>query len=465
MNGMEQIEFSLAVIDDECAVRDGIAMAFAGEYDVRAYATAEEALERMRDAPPDIVLLDIGLPGMSGIEALARIKEREPDIPVVMITAYEDVKTVISAMKLGAYDYVVKPIVMDGLRVTIRNALATIRLRREVVRLQEGRLHEDMPFFIAQSDRIQEVMDFVTRAARSPDTPILIVGETGTGKELIARTIHYRSPNFKGPFLALNCAAIPKDLIESELFGYEKGAFSGAASLGKKGLIEEAADGTLFLDEVGDMSLAAQAKLLRFLEDGGFYRVGSTQRHRVRTRVVSATSKDLDDMMEQGTFRRDLFFRLGVVTGRVPSLNERREDILPLARHFLMFYSSKFQKRFDGISEEARKALQTHVWTGNVRELKNVIERGVLLGTGPLLNLEDMGMNVSAGNVGLGSGGVQDEDPVIPPEGIDLMEMLKDYERRYLKAALELSRGNESRAAGLLHMNHYTFRYHRKKIL
>ena len=462
------VRFSLVLIDDEKTIRDGISMALGSEYDIRTFAAAEDALDAIRTAPPDLILLDIGLPGMNGIDALARIKEMYPEMLVIMITAYEDIKTVISAMKLGAYDYVVKPIVMGGLRVTIQNALESIRLRKEVRLLHEHYLKDNLPFFIAQSNEIQEIMEFITRAAKSPDTPILILGDTGTGKELIASAIHYQSPNFKGPFLTLNCAAIPKDLIESELFGYEKGAFSGAGPSGKRGLIEEAADGTLFLDEVGDLSLQAQAKLLRFLEDGEFYRVGSTQKHHIRTRIVSATNKDLNSMIEQGFFRNDLYFRLGVVTVHVPSLNERREDIVPLANHFLLMFSTKFQKKYTRISKDARKALQEHHWVGNVRELKNLIERGVLIGKGPELKLEDMGMNMPGRGGGKGPAGkvfFPDEDPAIPPEGIDLMQAVTEYERRYIKAALKYAEGNESKAARLLHMNHYTFRYQRKKIL
>jgi len=462
------VKFSLVLIDDEKMIRDGIGMALASEYDIRTFAAAEEAFDAISAVPPDLVLLDIELPGMSGIEALTRIKELYPEVLVIMITANEDIKTVISAMKLGAYDYVLKPIVMGGLKVAIHNALETIRLRKEVRLLQESHLKENLPFFIAQSNEIQEVMEFITRAAESPDAPILILGETGTGKELIARAIHYRSPNFKGPFLTLNCAAIPKDLIESELFGYEKGAFSGAESSGKRGLIEESADGTLFLDEVGDLSPQAQAKLLRFLEDGEFYRVGSTQKRHIRTRIVSATNKDLAGMMEEGSFRHDLYFRLGVVTVHIPSLNERRKDIIPLAQHFLVLYSNKYHKKFNKISNEARKALEEHVWVGNVRELRNLIERGVLIGKGPELKLEDMGMNMPCKGRDKGAAGnasFPGEDPVIPAEGFDLMKAIEEYERRYIRAALKYAEGNESKAARLLHMNHCTFRYQRKKIL
>jgi DNA-binding NtrC family response regulator len=466
------VRFSLVLIDDEKTIRDGISMALDSEYDIRTFAAAEEALEAIRTVPPDLILLDIGLPGMNGIEALARIKDLYPEMLVIMITAYEDVKTVISAMKYGAYDYVIKPIVMGGLRVTIENALESIRLRKEVKQLQENFLKDNLPFFIAKSNEILEVMEFINKAAVSPDTPILILGETGTGKELIASAIHYRSPLFKGPFVTVNCATIPKDLIESELFGYEKGAFSGAGQTGKRGLIEEAAEGTLFLDEVGDLSPQAQAKLLRFLESGEFYRVGSTQKHLINTRIVSATNKDLNNMMELGLFRNDLYFRLGVVTVHVPSLNERRDDIIPLAQHFLIQYSTKFHKKFTRISKEAGKALLEHHWIGNVRELKNLIERGVLIGRGPELTVDDMGIkrsvSVKSNNIpkkALHSELNSNAYPVIPPEGVDLEKAVQEFEKRYIETALGLSGGNESQAARLLHMNHYTFRYHKKKIL
>ncbi len=458
------MKFSLVLIDDEPTIREGISFALESAYHLRTFETAEDGLAAIEAEPPDLVLLDVGLPGMNGIEALRAIREMHPEMLVIMITAYEDSDTVISAMKLGAYDYVVKPIIMGGLLISIRNALESIRLRKEVRLLQESSLKDQLPFFIAESDRIQEVMDFIAKAAGSSDTPVLILGETGTGKELIASAIHYRSPNFKGPYVTLNCATIPKDLIESELFGYEKGAFSGAGQAGKRGLIEEAADGTLFLDEVGDLSLQSQAKLLRFLEEGEFYRVGSTQKRHIRTRVVSATNKDLEEMMDQGLFRRDLYYRLGVVEVHVPSLNERKDDIMPLANHFLVTFSGKFRKKFTRISDAAEKALKAHHWVGNVRELKNLVERGVLIGEGPELTVEDMGLlrRPSAKPV---STVQKPGDPLVPPEGFDLPLALEEYEARYLREALALAGGNESQAARLLNMNHYTFRYRRKKLL
>ena len=398
-------------------------------------------------------------------QALSEIKDRNSEILVIMITAYEDIETVISAMKAGAYDYVVKPIHMDSLEITIRNALDTIRLRKEVQILQEKYLVENVPCFIAESNAIQGVMDFVQMVAKSPDTPILVIGETGTGKELIASAIHYFSPHFKAPFATVNCAAIPKDLIESELFGYEKGAFSGADAAGKKGLIEEAADGTLFMDEVGDLSLEAQAKLLRFLELGEFYRVGGTTKLKIQTRVISATNKDLDEMIEKGQFRKDLYFRLGVIKVQVPSLNERPSDIIPLTKHFLKEFSNKFNKTFTGISDDAEHVLLTHNWTGNVRELKNLIERAVLIGKGPELTSKELGLEIQNRPelpVNIDS---KLELPPFPAEGLDLSKQLQMFESYYIETALKIARGNESQAARLLNMNHHTFRYRKKKLL
>ncbi|MGD8521216.1 MAG: sigma-54 dependent transcriptional regulator [Desulfobacterales bacterium] len=460
------ITYSIYIVDDEQTIREGVTLSLEDDYRVKAFSDAETAIAEIEKDSPDLVLLDIGLPGMNGIDALRHIKDVFPDILVIMITAYEDIDTVISAMKLGAYDYVVKPLYMDGLEVTIRNALDTIHLRKEVQDLQEKHLKEHIPCFIGESNAIQDVMEFIKMVAKSPDTPILIMGETGTGKELIASAIHYNSPNFKEPFATVNCAAIPKDLIESELFGYEKGAFSGAGASGKKGLIEESANGTLFLDEVGDLSLEAQAKLLRFLELGEFYRVGGTKKLHIETRVISATNKNVDKMIQEGHFRKDLFFRLGVIKVHVPALNERPDDIVPLTKYFLQEFSYKFDKKYTGISPEAETALLTHNWIGHVRELKNLIEGAVLIGKGPELTVKDLGLGLetqkqrdmlSPADTGSGF-------PALPLEGIDLSEKLQIFERHYIEEALKIAKGNESKAAKLLNMNHHTFRYRRKKL-
>ena len=458
------ITFSIYVIDDEQTIRDGVTMTLEADYHIRSFSKAEPAIDALEEDPPDLILLDVGLPGIDGIEALRQIKSSNPDILVIMITAYEDVDTVISAMKLGAHDYVIKPLHMDGLEVTIRNALDSIRLKKEIQQLQEKHLKENIPCFISESNAIQDVMDFVQMVAKSPDTPVLIMGETGTGKELIASAIHYNSPNFKAPFATVNCAAIPKDLIESELFGYEKGAFSGAGASGKKGLIEESANGTLFLDEVGDLSLEAQAKLLRFLELGEFYRVGGTNKMHIETRLVSATNKDINKMIADGLFRKDLYFRLGVIKVQVPSLNERPDDIMPLAKYFLQQFSNKFDKKFSEISSEAENALLAHHWTGNVRELKNLMEGAALTGKGPELKLKELGLESKIEHRKSDEVKIEGGLPPLPPEGLDLSEQLQSYEKHYIEKALKIAKGNESKAAKLLNMNHHTFRYRRKKL-
>jgi DNA-binding NtrC family response regulator len=367
------ISYSIYIVDDDDDLREVLSVALETNYQVKTFSTAGAGIEAIRQEPPDLVLLDIGLPDMTGIEALSEIKKLHPDVLVIMVTASTDINTAISTMKLGASDYMMKPINLDALEVSVRNVLEKIRLRKEVQILQETYLKENIPCFVGESNAIQDVMQFVDKVAKAIDTPVLILGETGTGKELIASAIHYKSPNFNGPFVTLNCSAIPKDLIESELFGYEKGAFTGAKAAGKRGLVEQAADGTLFLDEVGDLSLEAQAKLLRFLEEGEYYRVGGTRKLQIHTRVVSATNKDLDDMIEKDLFRQDLYYRLAVIKVEVPSLNRRRDDIVPIANHFLGEFSNKHGKSISGFSENAETLLKNHNWQGNIRELRNLV--------------------------------------------------------------------------------------------
>lgn len=457
--------FSVFVVEDEESVRYGISLALEGKYRVRVFPDAESAIPAVRENAPDLVLMDIGLPGMNGIDALKVMKGIRPDLAVLVITAYEDVPTVVSAMKAGAFDYVLKPLHAETLEMHIVNALETVRLKKEVRDLQERYLRDNVPLFIGQSQAVREVMEFVEAVAKSPDTPVLIEGETGTGKELIAAAIHYRSPHFQGPIVSVNCAAIPRELIESELFGYEKGAFSGASAGGKKGLVEQASDGTLFLDEVGDLSPEAQAKFLRFLEEGEFYRVGGTRVLKVSARVVSATNKDLRGLIGQGGFREDLYYRLAVVKVAIPSLNERREDILPIAHHYLVEFGRKFGKPVTGIARDAEEALTVHRWKGNVRELKNVIERAVLTGKGKVVTLEDLGITRAgtAAATEMPAPGYLSFPPMTP-SGVDLDSLQESFDRHYINEALRLSGGNESRAASLLNINHHTFRYRRKKL-
>lgn len=455
------IVYSIYIIDDEQALAKGIALNLQKDYRTKSFTTAEDALKSMQTDTPDMVLLDIGLPGMNGVDALGIIKKEYPDVLVIMITAFEDINTVISAMRLGAYDYVVKPLQIDKLEVIIKNGLESVRLKKEVQALQEEYLRENLPFFIGQSKAIENVIKYIKCISQSPDTPILILGESGTGKELIASAIHYRSPNFLGSLVPVNCAAIHKDLLESELFGYEKGAFSGAKPSGKKGLIEQAAGGTLFLDEIGDLSLDAQAKLLRFLESGDFYKVGGIQKVHVQTRVVSATNKDLGKMIATGTFREDLYFRIGVIKLEVPSLNKRPEDILPIAKHFLVEFSKKFGKAFVGITPQAQRALQNIQWRGNVRELKNIIERATLMAKGPELTLADLEIQEPR------SSHEQKHFSGLYPvklteAGINLPALLVAIEKQYIEDALKITKANETNAAKLLHLKYSTLRYRRR---
>ena len=453
------ISFCIYVVDDEEFIRDAVELNL-GRYDVFGFASAEAAMAPGQAPPPDLVLLDVGLPGLSGVEALAPMRRLWPRALFIMITAYEDVDTVVTAMKGGAYDYVVKPLHMDSLKNNIENALETLRLRKEVSLLHQRYLEENLPLFIGRSRAIQAVMDFVGKVAASPDAPVLICGPTGTGKELIAGAIHYKSPNFRGRLVTVNCAAIPAELIESELFGYEPGAFSGARTGGKRGLIEEADGGTLFLDEVGDLSLEAQAKLLRFLDGGEFIKVGSARPTKVRARVVSATNRDLAAMIDQGQFRRDLYYRLAVTRVDVPSLMERPEDIEPIARHFLVAMADKYGKRFLSISPEAMAYLRGRPWEGNVRELKAVLERAVIAGDGPELTMEGLRADAPAAPAAAGQA-----LPPLTPAGLDLPALLEGLERDYLQQAEALGGGSDVRAAELLGLNYHTFRYRKKKLL
>jgi DNA-binding NtrC family response regulator len=451
------------LIDDEESVRQGIAFGLKRRFTVKTFERAETALTAIRERPPDLVILDIGLPGMSGIEALKAIRGIDPDIVVIMATAFEDVETVVACMKAGALDYIVKPVHLATLKNTIRNALGGIRLRREVRDLQARYLRENLPGFIGESNVIQDVMQVVRRAAAGADTAILITGASGTGKEVVARAIHYHSPHFEGPFVALNCAAIPGELLESELFGYEKGAFTGARAGGKPGLIEEAQGGTLFLDEIGDLSATGQAKLLRFLESGEYYRVGGTRRLEIATRIVSATNRDLSAAVDAGRFRLDLYYRLAVIKIAIPSLNERPDDILPFARHFLNEFNRKHGKNFQALAPDLQAFLQRRQWRGNVRELRNLIERGVLIGEPPELSLPEIGIAdpILEASRPVCDAIATDALGDLPDEGIDLEAL----EKHYIGEALKKAHGNDRKAARLLGMTYYAFRYRKKKYI
>lgn len=447
--------FCLYIVDDEVAVRNSLRQALKRICTVKTFSTVEKALKSIDKEPVDLVLLDIELPGIGGVNALKQLKQKSPGTAVIMVTANDEVPTVVSCMKQGAYDYITKPFNLKMVVRKVHNCFESLHMKKEVELLQQKYFQEKLPCFIGESDSIQEVMTIVDSVAKSP-APVLILGESGTGKDLIARTIHYKSERFQKSFVALNCAAIPENLIESELFGYEKGAFSGAGTKGKKGQLELAQNGTLFLDEIGDLGLEAQAKILRFLEDGGFYRLGGTKKLFVKTRIVSATNKNLEKMIEKKLFREDLYYRLALIKIRVPSLNKRREDIVPIAKHFLIELSKNYQKKFNKISPDVEKYILKHRWKGNIRELKNFIERGIILGKGPTLHAKDVGIyqkNISP----------KDHNNLLQPlpdEGIDLGAI----EAHYIEEAIKKSQGNDAKAARLLGLSYYAFRYRKKQL-
>ena len=441
------------VIDPAAEIGADLGRGLGPRHGIRAAATGADGLAAVGRRFPDVVVIGAGIPWGEGVEVLRTLRARHPDLPVIVVTAQRAVEQAVSAMKLGAYDVVTIPLCKEGLAPVIGNALESVRLRAEVTRLQARLLRDRIPAMVTESDAIRGVMELVSRVAQSRSTPVLIVGGTGTGKELIAHAIHSRSPLAQGPLVTVNCAAIPEGLIESELFGHEKGAFTGATAR-KPGLIEGAAGGTLFLDEVGELSPGAQAKLLRFLESGEFYRVGGTQPRQVAVRLVAATHRDLERLATEGAFRDDLYYRMAVVVLRVPSLEDRRDDILPLARSFLLRYADEFGKTLTDFSTDGADALLGHPWRGNIRELKNAVERGALVAAGEEVTARDLGLGRP-----IPDRRERGALPPLPAEGLELEAELARLEGHYLEAALDAAGGVLSVAARLLGLNHHTYRY------
>ncbi len=445
----------ILVVDDEQLIRWSLEQNLKKQgYEVLTAGSGEDALRLLREDTPDMVLLDIQLPGINGLEVLEKIKEMEDDVIVIMVTALGVLETAIKAMRMGAYDYINKPFNLDELAIVIRKALETSELKREVAHLRsEQSRRYGISNIIGQSRHMQNVLSMVEKIARSDASTVLIQGESGTGKELIAKAIHYESARADKPFMAINCAAVPETLLESELMGHEKGAFTDA-KLQKKGLFEMADGGTLFLDEIGDMEPGMQAKLLRVLEERSFRRVGGTKDVQIDVRIVSATNKDLLKAMEEKTFRNDLYYRIQVIPLFLPPLRERQEDIIPLAEHFISHFNREFGKSVKGISKMAEKFLTEYTWPGNIRELKNVIERAIILENEEMLLLEHLPQEIVAKAGGSGGGVFR-----LPPEGIDI----EDVERELIRQALEISEGNQSKAAKKLSLGIDAFRYRMKK--
>ncbi len=369
----------LLIVDDEQTLRESLQRVLSREgHEADAVSSAESALELLNTNVYHAVITDIILPGIDGIELLRQIKERLPEQIVIIITAYASIDTAIRAIRLGAYDYIVKPIVHEEMKQTVRNAVRQHALQAEnrILKKQVEKQYTSAPI-VAASAAMRDIMAHLKKVADTRSS-VLILGETGTGKELIARVLHADSTRSGSPFVPINCSAIPENLLESELFGYVKGAFTGAVA-SKIGLLAQADKGTVFLDEIGDLSPGLQAKLLRVLEDREIRPVGSTQSTKIDIRFVCATNRDIEKMVKEGSFRQDLFFRINVITIKLPPLRQRREDIEPLSRHIVETYARELGKPIRGIDEKAMEYLRSYHWYGNVRELQNVLERAILI--------------------------------------------------------------------------------------
>jgi len=459
---------SILIIDDDETIRYFLPRDLEAEgFQVVTAETGQSGLKALERETVDLVLLDIRLPDLSGIEVLQRIRESWPDQIVVMLTGEPDHETAVQAMRLGARDYLTKgkPI-REELLLVIERELSSQQLGREVQHHRRERSQKFSREFVrGQSAAMERVYTIVDQVAGSESTSVLIEGESGTGKELIAHWIHDRSARRDKPMLEVNCAAIPRELLESELFGHEKGAFTDARQQ-KQGLLELANGGTLFLDEVGEMSLTIQVKLLRVLERMTFKRVGGTKDITVSVRVISATNQNLETMVREQRFREDLYYRLKVVPIRVPPLRERREDILPLARHFLDQFNRAFNKSFRGIEPDAERILLSYPWPGNIRELRNLFERIVLLNQGEQILAQHLNAAISVPtsktDTSLSVLRQIVESGQFADSGIDLETALGEVEREVIQRAFDWTRGNQSRTATLLQMKRDKLRYRMK---
>ena len=454
------------VVDDELGVRESLRLLLSDEFDLCFAESGEQALDRARTEAPDAILLDIVLPGIDGLNTLEHLRASHPRTPVIMLTATGTLKTAVRAIKLGAWDFIQKPFEIEELRVVLGHATRTVGLEREVeeLRAQVGRRYH-LGSLIGGSPPMQAVFRSVERVAPLPTT-VLVTGESGTGKELIARALHHQSPRAQRPFVALNCAAIPSNLIESEIFGHERGSFTGAESR-KPGQFELAHQGTLFLDEIGELELPVQAKLLRVLETSEFMRVGGTKPVRVDVRIVAATNRDLETMVEDNAFRADLFYRLNVVSIHLPPLRDRREDLPLLLRHFAAAKSRALGMPERTFSAEAVDLLVRHRWPGNVRELENLIERlHILSAEGPIqpAELPQSIREPRRSALPAPSSGTTSSLPALPESDQSLSDAVDDFERSIIETALNDCSYNQTRTADRLRTTRRILKYRMDKL-
>lgn len=450
---------TILVVDDEKLVRWSIRQKLeSAGYHVLEGETAAEAVNLFREHLPELVTLDVRLPDGNGLKVLLEMKKFSPEVPVIMITAYGAVDDAVKALQIGAYDYLEKPINFDRLLHSLKNALETSRLRTEVERSkQEDESTHSLDRIIGESSAIRETRELVSKIADSEANTILIQGESGTGKDLVAKALHYQSRRRHQPFMVLNCAAIPEQLLENELFGHERGAFTDAKTL-KKGLFELADGGTVFFDEISEIYLNLQAKLLRVLEDQTFRRIGGVKDIQTDVRVICASNKVLEKMAEERSFRQDLFYRLSVIPITLPPLRARKEDIPILVDHFLEGYNRRFRKSIKGVTPRAMKTLKNYDWPGNVRELKNAIERAMILQGEGMIDQDLLPLRVAefrGGSSGLAGAALLS----IPSGGLDLYEV----EKELIRQALAKSGWNQTRASQMLSITRDTLRYKMKK--
>lgn len=439
----------ILIIEDEKLIRWTLRQRFVEEgYLVDEAASGPEGLAKLAENTFDLVMLDYKLPDLTGLDVLRKLREEDQDIVVLMMTAYSNVENAVEAMKLGAYDYVGKPFKMDELLLTVTKALETTRLKRELRDLR-SKLKEEYGFdrILGRCPPMKKLFGMICDVAKSATSTVFIRGESGTGKDLVAKTIHYNSDRANRSFMNITCTAIPEALLESELFGHERGAFTDAKQQ-KRGLIELADGGTVYLDEVGDMPPMLQAKLLRFLEEKAFRRVGGTKDISVDVRIIAATNRDVKRLIEQGLFREDLFYRLNIIGLELPPLRDRGDDVRLLAEHYVDLFSRELRRSIKGLTPEAIKKLTNYSWPGNVRELRNALERATLLCKHPKIEADDLVMELMTGSDA-------SEDFRLPANGIDLAAV----EESLVRQALARAENNQTKAAKLLRLSRDQLRY------